>query len=118
MTVRHAADLPAQVVKAGKDTNMQVLLQGPEFTMRRLIMRPGGSMPLHTNSVEHEQFVLAGEAHITINNEEFDVRTGDVVFIPAEARHSYQNTGQDDFIFLCLVPNRQDTIQIVTNPAC
>lgn len=118
MTVRHAADLPAQVVKAGQDTSMQVLLQGPEFTMRRFIICPGGSMPLHTNSVEHEQYVLAGEAHITIDKEEFDVKTGDVVFIPAEARHSYQNTGQEDFIFLCLVPNRQDSIQLVTDPAC
>src|SRR5262249_12076464 len=52
-------------VSAGKGARSQVLL-GPEdgmphFAMRRFQMDTGGGMPLHTNTVEHEQYVLRGK---------------------------------------------------------
>ena len=36
----------------------------PHFAMRRFTMGEGGGMPLHTNRVEHEQYVLAGRARV------------------------------------------------------
>jgi quercetin dioxygenase-like cupin family protein len=45
-------------------------------------MEPGGGIPEHTNTVEHEQYVLRGHAKIGIGTEELEVRAGDVVFIP------------------------------------
>ena len=58
----------------------QVLL-GPEdgmpnFAMRRFVMGEGGGMPLHTNTVEHEQYVLAGRARISIGDQLYDVAAG------------------------------------------
>jgi quercetin dioxygenase-like cupin family protein len=41
------------------------------------------------------------------------VKTGDVVFIPGGAIHSYQNIGEEPFEFLCIVPNKEDKITIV-----
>jgi quercetin dioxygenase-like cupin family protein len=41
------------------------------------------------------------------------VRTGDVVFIPEGAIHSYENTGDEPFEFLCIIPNKEDRITIV-----
>ena len=41
MSVRHVDTLPAEEVKAGKDTKIQVLIgpdQGPNFALRRFIM--------------------------------------------------------------------------------
>jgi quercetin dioxygenase-like cupin family protein len=52
-------------------------------------MEPGGGMPDHTNTVEHEQYVLRGHASIGIGNEVFDVRARDVVFIPEGVPHWY-----------------------------
>ncbi|MCA9739297.1 MAG: cupin domain-containing protein, partial [Gemmatimonadetes bacterium] len=63
MSHKHVRDIPAQTVKAGTGAQMQVLIgsdQGPHFAMRRFVMDPGGGMPLHTNAVEHEQYVLGG----------------------------------------------------------
>ena len=45
------------------------------------------------------------------------VKTGDVVFIPQGAAHSYQNTGEEPFEFLCIVPNKEDKITIL-DEAC
>ena len=116
MTVKHSHDVEANNVTAGKDTTIQVLIssrEGPNFALRKFSMRQGGGMPRHTNTVEHEQYVLRGEATITIGEETHHVKAGDVVFIPAGAIHSYDNTGEEPFEFLCIIPNKEDKITIV-----
>jgi len=113
MPIKHTNDVPAEPVKAGDFTTIQVLQQGPNFAMRRFVMQPGGGMPNHTNTVEHEQYVLRGHARIGIGGEEYDVQAGDVVFIPEGVPHWYQNVGKEDFEFLCMIPNKADEIKIV-----
>lgn len=115
MSVKHVEQIPASPVSAGKDTFIQILIspeEGPHFAMRRFTMKPGGSMPRHTNEVEHEQYVLQGHARIGIGDEVYEVGPGQVVFIPAGVPHWYENIGEEDFVFLCLVPNKEDTIRI------
>ena len=116
MNVKHSRDVEAKNVAAGKDTTIQVLIssqEGPNFALRKFSMQKGGGMPRHTNTLEHEQYVLRGEATITIGDETHRVKSGDVVFIPEGAIHSYQNTGEEPFEFLCIIPNKPDTITIV-----
>jgi quercetin dioxygenase-like cupin family protein len=116
MTVKHSNDVEMKNVAAGKDTTIQVLIssqEGPNFALRKFSMKPGGGMPRHTNEVEHEQYVLRGQATITIGDETHSVKMGDAVFIPAGAIHSYENMGSEPFEFLCIVPNKEDVIKIV-----
>jgi len=115
MSVRHVDSMPADEVKAGTDTRVQVLIgpdQGPNFAMRRFIMEPGGGMPMHTNKVEHEQYVLRGSARVQIGDDVHDVKQGDVVYIPGGIAHNY-SAGDDGFEFLCVVPNQPDEISLV-----
>jgi len=114
--VRAAEDVAKQEVSAGEGTHFQVLL-GPEdgapnFALRRFVMQASGGMPRHTNSVEHEQYVLAGSARVTIGDEVFRVGQGDVVYIPAGAPHSY-DVLEAPFEFLCIVPNAPDRIDLL-----
>ncbi len=116
MTVKQADNVEAQVVKNGEKTTIQVLIsarEGPNFAMRRFTMEPGGGMPNHTNTVEHEQYVLAGHARIGIGTEEFEVQAGDVVFIPEGVPHWYQNIGEGNFEFLCIIPNKEDKVTLM-----
>ncbi len=116
MTVKHVAEVEAKKVAAGEQTTIQVLIpstEGPNFAMRRFVMQPGGGMPLHTNTVEHEQYVLAGRARIGIDGEDYEVKQGDVVFIPEGVPHYYQNIGDGPFEFLCVIPNKPDEIKLV-----
>lgn len=116
MTVKHTTDVEAKTVSAGVNTTIQVLIssqEGPNFALRKFSMQPGGGMPLHTNTVEHEQYVLRGRARIGIDGHDYDVAAGDVVFIPAGAPHYYQNTGEEPFEFLCIIPNKPDEIKIL-----
>ena len=121
MSVKHSTDVEAKDVAAGKDTTIQVLIsskEGPNFALRKFSMQKGGGMPRHTNTVEHEQYVLRGEASITIGDETHHVKTGDVVFIPEGAIHSYQNSGEEPFEFLCIIPNKEDKIVVVDEASC
>lgn len=115
MSVRPSESMPAEEVKAGTGTKRQVLIgpdQGPNFAMRRFIMEPGGGMPMHTNKVEHEQYVLRGSARVQIGDEVHDVKAGDVVYIPGGVPHNYE-AGSEGFEFLCVVPNEPDEISLV-----
>ncbi len=115
--VKHVEEIPAEPVSAGTATLRQVLIgpnDAPNFALRKFIIEPGGSMPAHTNSVEHEQYVLSGHATIGIADDTFSVSKGDVVFIPAGVPHWYRTEGNEAFEFLCAVPNAPDTIEILT----
>ncbi|MFC1544441.1 cupin domain-containing protein [Gemmatimonadota bacterium] len=120
MPVRHADQVPAEEVKAGIGTVRRVLVgpeEGPNFALRLFSMQPGGGMPLHTNTVEHEQYVLRGSARIGIGEEVHEVAADDVVYIPAGVPHWYEATGEEPFEFLCVVPNAPDEVEIL-EPGC
>jgi len=118
--VKRADSVAGTRVEAGTETEVQVLLgEGdgvPGFAMRRFRMGAGGGMPRHTNRVEHEQYVLAGRGRVTVGEEVHLVSPGDVLYIPAGTPHSYQVV-EAPFEFLCMVPNRPDTIEIVDSEA-
>jgi quercetin dioxygenase-like cupin family protein len=114
--VTSADTIPKKPVQAGSGTSMQILIgldDAPNFAMRRFIMEPGGGMPNHTNCVEHEQFVLRGKAQVGIGEVVYEVKSGDVVFIPKGIPHWYKAEGDEAFEFICVVPNLPDHIEIL-----
>ena len=116
MYVKKTTNAAAEPVEAGSKTSRQVLIsatEGPNFAMRRFVIEPGGGMPTHTNTVEHEQYVLNGKAEIGIGEQKFEVEKDDVVFIPAAAPHWYKVIGDEAFEFLCVVPNKPDKMELL-----
>jgi quercetin dioxygenase-like cupin family protein len=116
MTVKHIDMVPAEDVVAGKGTRLQILIgpdESPNFALRRLAIEVGGGMPRHTNTIEHEQYVLSGQGRIGIGDEIHEVKAGHVILIPAGTPHWYQNIGAEPFVFLCAVPNLPDSVSIL-----
>ncbi len=117
MTVRHVKTITSETIAAGTGASRQVLIgpdEGPNFAMRRFIMEPGGGIPAHTNKVEHEQYVVGGQARVGIGDQQFDVEAGSVVFIPAGMPHWYRVVGNEPFEFICVVPNLPDEIEMLS----
>ncbi|MWV63564.1 cupin domain-containing protein [Halorubrum sp. JWXQ-INN 858] len=119
---------PTPVVKRGREVEYEpvdaasglrkgVLLDAsdgaPTFAIRRFELDPGTEVPRHTNAVEHEQYVLAGEYVVGIGDETHTVSAGDALLIPAGVEHWYRNDGDAPGAFLCAVPNGDDTIELV-----
>jgi quercetin dioxygenase-like cupin family protein len=105
---RHAADTPATPIEGARDTALKLMVGeedgAPNFVLRRIEMEPGGGMPLHTNDVEHVQYVLSGNARVTVGDEVHEVGADMSLFIPAGVPHAYQPVGDEPFVFLCAIP--------------
>lgn len=114
--VKRADGVERTEISAGRATQTQVLLGAedgvPNFAMRRFIMGEGGGMPRHTNTVEHEQYVLRGRARVGIGDAVHEVGPDTVLYIPAGAPHFYEVV-EAPFEFLCLVPHAPDRIEIL-----
>ncbi|NLV04928.1 cupin domain-containing protein [Haloarcula rubripromontorii] len=101
-----AADGLAKGVLVGEEQG------GGHLAIRRFTLAPGGSVPKHTNEIEHEQYVLAGRYTVGIEGEEYAVEAGDSLHIPAGAVHWYRNEGNEPGAFLCAVPAGDDEIKL------
>ena len=113
---KHIKTIEATPQKAGRGVSMKMLLspdESPNFAMRNFIIEAGGHMPLHTNTVEHEQYVLSGHARVVIGDKTIEAGAGDVLLIPAGVPHSYETLGEEAYSFLCLVPKGVDVIEVL-----
>ena len=116
MGVKNISDIPYESVSGGTKTRRKILIgtdEGPNFSMRKFRIEPGGNIPEHRNTVEHEQYVLSGSARIGIGENIYEVTKDDVVFIPAGIPHWYEVVGDEPFEFLCSVPNVDDKMEFV-----
>ncbi|MFC6962010.1 cupin domain-containing protein [Halocatena marina] len=115
--VRRAEEIEYETVAAADGMDKGVLI-GPEhgapnLAIRRFSLEPGATVPKHTNEIEHEQYVLAGEYVVGIDDEEYTVSAGDSLFIPADVVHWYRNDGDEQGAFICAVPTGDDEINLV-----
>lgn len=113
---KHLDTIEAAPQKAGQGVSMKMLLspdESPNFAMRNFIIEAGGHMPLHTNTVEHEQYVLSGRARVMIGDKTIEAGAGDILLIPAGVPHSYETLGDEAYSFLCLVPKGVDVIEVL-----
>ncbi len=79
--IRRADDIEYEAVDAADGLEKGVLIGeeggGGNLAIRRFTLAPGGSVPKHTNDIEHEQYVLSGRYTVGIEGEEHDVEAGD-----------------------------------------
>jgi quercetin dioxygenase-like cupin family protein len=115
--VRRAGEVTYEAVDAAEGLHRGVLIDesdgAPTFAIRRFTLASGATVPRHTNAVEHEQYVLAGEYVVGIGDEEYEVAAGDSLLIPAGVVHWYRNESDVEGAFLCAVPSGDDSIELV-----
>ncbi|RXJ89097.1 cupin [Arcobacter sp. CECT 8983] len=81
-----------------------------DFIVRKIVLKDGGSMPNHTNMIQHQQYVLSGEAKVVVGNEEYKAKKGDFIYIPAGVEHYYEACYGVDYEFLCMITTKEDEI--------
>ena len=116
--IKNVSSFESVSIPAGEGCSMQILIGqdiAPNFAMRKFVIKAGGFMPYHTNTVEHEQYVLSGSAKVNLDGKEMIAKKDDVIFIPAGVPHSYSVEGDEDYEFLCLIPtHKEDCISILS----
>jgi quercetin dioxygenase-like cupin family protein len=76
----------------------------PNFSLRQFKVEPGGHTPFHSHDYEHEVFVVEGGGTIFLDGAERPIRSGDVIYVPAEEQHQFKADPKAGLRFLCLVP--------------
>jgi quercetin dioxygenase-like cupin family protein len=109
MVVKARGEVPAKPVDKAVKTEIEWLIDrndgAPNFELRKFKIRPGGSIPKHYHdTIEHEQYVLAGDYELGLGNKVHKLKPGDSVFVPAGTVHWYRNTGRTNAEFLCIIP--------------
>ena len=110
MKIRHFEDIPeTTVTMAGAErAKMRLLISEQDgadnFAMRMFTVEPGGHTPFHFHNYEHEVFVLAGSGVLKGADGEQPFRAGDAIFITANEKHQFVNSGEQPLQFLCLIP--------------
>lgn len=84
-----------------------------DFIVRKVTLDAGGSMPNHTNEIQHQQYVLKGEAKVVIGDEIYHAKQGDFLYIPAGIAHCYEACYNSKYEFLCMIPTKEDVIKMV-----
>lgn len=68
-----------------------VLARGEEAFLGQLQMEPGAAVPEHRDATEEYIHVLQGRGTMTLDGHRFEVGPGDTVYMPANAKVSFQN---------------------------
>jgi len=108
MVVKKASEVTKQDVKEARGVTVQWLIDsetGAEnFAMRKFTLERGGYTPLHAHDWEHEVYVLSGKGIVTIGDNDFTLEEEKVAHVPPNISHQFRNIGNEDFIFLCIIP--------------
>ena len=114
MIIRKPADVtPQPMTMPGAEKVQMRLMIGrddgaPTFAMRIFDVEPGGQTPHHQHNYEHEIMVLDGRGVAMSGDSPHPVQAGDTLYVPANEKHQFRNTGQDTFRFMCIVPTQFD----------
>ena len=84
-----------------------------DFIVRKVTLAVGGSMPNHTNEIQHQQYVLKGEAKVVVGDEEYHAKAGDFIYIPAGVSHYYEACYDSEYEFLCMITTKEDKITML-----
>ncbi len=76
----------------------------PNFAIRLFRIEKGGFSPPDSHNWEHGVVVLSGKGIVTLDEEKYEVKPGTFLFIPPGTRHSFKQKGDDDLIFICVIP--------------
>jgi quercetin dioxygenase-like cupin family protein len=100
-----------------KTVNAEIAVLTPsedeDFIVRKVSLQSGGSMPNHTNEIQHQQYVLSGEAKVLIGDKEYHAKQGDFLYIPAGINHCYEACYNSPYEFLCMITTKEDEIKLV-----
>ncbi len=76
------------------------------YTMRTFTIGAGGFTPSHKHDWEHVNYIIKGKGQLKIGDEVHELSAKDFAFVPPNTHHQFSNPYDEDFEFICIVPNR------------
>ena len=112
MKINNNNEIAAAVVttEGARNVRMKILI-GPDDGSENIIMRhftiaPGGHTPFHQHNYEHVVKVEANRGiAVDDHGNETEIARGQSLYVSPDAMHQFRNPFNEDFEFLCIIPN-------------
>jgi quercetin dioxygenase-like cupin family protein len=113
MKINNNSKIPAHEVQMDgvKDVKMKILIgtedQSDKIIMRHFTISPGGHTPRHAHNYEHVVKIESNHG-IIVDEEgnEHQLKKGQSVFVKPNELHQFRNPYNEDFEFICIIPNQ------------
>ncbi len=93
----------------GKSYKKRILVEGLKSKINLIedvIVESKGKIPIHSHNFTDEIFYITeGSATMIINEKEFEVNPGDMIYVDKEEEHGFRNESEKDFKMLCFKIN-------------
>jgi quercetin dioxygenase-like cupin family protein len=106
-------DLP--ILEGGEDSSISKrVIFGPgkhwdSHVMRVFTVKPGSATPFHSHDWPHYMIFLKGMAKGLVDNDSAILEKGDFAYVPPNVEHNFKNIGDEDLMFICIVPRKGDS---------
>lgn len=77
-----------------------------DHTLRVFRLQPGGFTPRHQHDWEHINHIVKGRGRLRIGDQVHELTEKDFAFVPPNTEHQFENPYDEEFEFICIVPNR------------
>ena len=79
----------------------QVIEVGEKYTIKRIIVNPGGKLSLQSHQHRSEHWVVVkGKAEVTIGNNTTELHVNEHIFIPLKTKHRITNNFSEDLVVI------------------
>ncbi len=115
MFVGHIKEVPGQAINhpGVMENVLKKVLIGPQqgwqgWVMRQFDLAVNGFSPCHKHPWPHINYVISGSGTLYLDGQSYELGPGSIAYVPDNMEHQFRNSGNDDFSFLCIVPEEGD----------
>ena len=81
--------------------SFEVLEQDKKYTIKKIIVIPGGILSYQSHSHRSEHWIVAeGKAEITLENKVYNLSENQTIFIPQESKHRLANKSDKNLVII------------------
>ena len=84
------------------------------FAFRYFEIPPRGQSSFEHHVHDQGVMILKGRARVLLGWEVHEVEPGDIVYIPQNEQHQFENIGDEPLGFLCVIPSKEWLARIQT----
>ncbi|MCK4590082.1 MAG: cupin domain-containing protein [Nanoarchaeota archaeon] len=97
---------------SGKSYKKRILIEDLKEKINLIedvIVESKGEIPIHSHKFTDEIFyIIENSAIMIVNEKEFEVKPGDMIYVDKNEEHGFRNESEKDFKMLCFKINFQE----------
>lgn len=78
------------------------------WVMRLFTLKDRGCSPRHAHPWPHINYILGGQGVLFVEGRETVLEEGAIAYVPSNVEHQFSSTGDNDLVFICIVPEEGD----------